>query len=95
MGNTGNMRKRTQSNAASRTERLFCPVEVCGSGPYRSDKLWGKGGHMEQMAAKLDGNHSLLLDDRRQEQQREAVEGAGGSGLCAPAAAVISIGLSL
>ena len=69
MGNTGNMGKRKQSDAPSRTERLFCPVEGCGSGPYRSDKLWGKGGHMEQMAAKLDGNHSLLLDGRRKGQQ--------------------------
>jgi hypothetical protein len=56
------MSKRVQSTAESRTALYNCPVEGCQAGPFRSDKLYGKGGHLEKMAAKGDANHELALD---------------------------------
>ena len=64
------MRRRDQSSGPSRRKEWYCPVADCGDGPFRKDKLYGAGGHLQKMAQRGREDHELLWEEQEREKQR-------------------------
>ena len=67
-GNSGKMRRRIQSTAKSRQIVWMCPVEDCNAGPFRRDKLYSAGGHVERLAKQEDTDHEVAWQELKEGQ---------------------------